>query len=100
MPIKLFLSLSLSLLMDMTLLGKQHSDPSKPPLARNRYRGQRGRAKQRGDRGFNFRAAAAIVNPSLLDKLPPERGREDLVSGLNESRSPTGLEDDEGSGDA
>ncbi len=44
--IKLFLSLSLSLLINMTLLGKQHSGPSKPPLGRKRCRGQRGRTKQ------------------------------------------------------
>ena len=34
------------------------------------------RPKGRG-RGFNLRAAAAIVDPSLLNKLPPVRGRDE-----------------------
>lgn len=55
--------------MEMTLFRKQPSEPSKPPLARNRCRGRRGRTK-RGGLGFDYRDAARILNPLLLDKLP------------------------------
>lgn len=38
-----------------------------------RYRGRSGH----GNRGFNLREAASIVEPSLLDRLPPERPRDE-----------------------
>lgn len=76
-------------------LGSDAHQP-RPPT----YISTRARKAKRRDRGFNFRAAAAIVSLSLLDKLPPARGGDHPLSGLNESSSPAGLEDDEGAGDA
>ncbi len=63
------------------------------------YTPTRARKAKRRDRGFNFREAAAVLRPDLLQKLPDRSGDEDLLSGLNESRSPAGRKDDEGVGD-
>ena len=64
------------------------------------YTPTRARKAKRRDRGFNFREVAAFLRPDLLKKLPTRSGDADLLSGLNESRSSAGREDDEGVGDA
>lgn len=54
--------------MDMTLLGKQHSGPSKRTLARKRCRGWGGRTK-RGGLGFNYTQAMLLIDPATAARI-------------------------------
>lgn len=47
---------------------------SRPPYSANVPSRVRARKAKQRYRGFNLRAAARVVNPELLHKLPPERG--------------------------